>query len=210
MRELRDEEGDAADHHADQREVEPEQQTAVKAEVRLESRPAEVREDAGDPADEQQGDPHRGDLLDRHPSAGARHRQEHVERAALFLAPEHAAGGEQGPHADEEDEDADLEGGVAADRVRGHRVGIPGKLRRQAGQRRARLRGGDQRGHARHRRDDHKTHAYAPAQDRDPVVAQRLEEDAPKHLPSVWRAAHPSRSSAGRCPRGSARSWSGR
>ena len=206
--ELRDQERQAAEHGADQCEVQAEEQAVTKAEVGAKLLAARERDQPDQNANHQQRRPHRRQLLQRDAQPGPRQREEHVHGAAVLLAAQHPAARQERPDCDQEDENADLECRIATDRVDGDCVGIPGERGREADQLLSCLRRRDQRGHARHGRNHDQSHPDAPAEDRDPVVAQGLEEDALKpHRWSPWRARRPLRSSAGRCPRGSARSW---
>src|SRR5438128_2484014 len=206
--ELGDQKGDASDDGADQGEIQPEEKPIQQDEVGLESHSAEVAEDARDHADGEERRPQRRELLEGHSGPRPRHRKEDVQRAAVLLSPQHAAGSEQRPDPDQKDEDADLEGRVPAHRAGGDRFRVPRELRGQRDKGGAGLRRADQGGDARHRGDDDQAHADAPAEDRDPVIAQRLEVDAPKHGPPPLLPARPARRTAGRRPRGLARSSS--
>src|SRR5262252_5278582 len=97
-----------------------------------------------------------------------------IARTAVLLAAQHAAAGQQRPDGDQEDEDPDLERGVAADGPRRHRVAGPLELLCQLRKLRPCRGGVDQRGHAGHRGDDRQAHPDAPAEDGDSVIAQRL------------------------------------
>src|SRR5437588_673712 len=118
---------------------------------------------------------------------------------------------EEGPDDHDKDRDSVLPGRVAAGRVDLDRLRYP-RIRsaeRNDGRLRGRRRkhGGD--GHENHRHQ--RTESKAPAEDGHTVVAQALEIDAPKHeRPASGPRRRRARSSAGRCPRGWARSWAAR
>ena len=209
VRELRYEQSNRPEHSADECEVEPEQQGIDKREVRLERNATEIGEDPDQHGHHEQCGPYGRELLDRDPHTAARSREQYVERGAILLAPQHPASSQDRPDDHQEDEDADLERRVAADRVGLDRIGVPRERGGQAEQGRPRLGRLDELGHARHRRDDDQAHADPPSEDGDPIVAQALQEDALKphrRLPSA--PGRRLRRSAGKCPPGSARCWS--
>ena len=210
MGELRYEQSNRPEHGADESEVESEQQGIDQREIRLENHAADIGEDPDQHRHREQGGPRRRQLLNRHAHTSLRRREQHVERDTVLLPAQHPAAGKDWPDRHQEDEDSDLEGRVASDRVGLDRVGVPGERGGQAEQRRPCLGRLHQLRHAGHRRDDDQAHADSPSEDGDPVVAQRLQEDALKpHPRPPSRNARRLRRSEGMCPRDSAPRWLG-
>jgi hypothetical protein len=120
-------ERNATDHRADEGHVQAIDESVSDREVGAELLAAAKRQQADQQAHREERGPHRRQLFQGDAHAGPRRREQHVERAALLLATQHAAAGQERPDRDQEDEYPDLPRCIAADGVDGDHVGIPGE-----------------------------------------------------------------------------------